>query len=123
MYCSKCGLEIGDARFCPKCGTAQGGIVAQATGAAAGTAPAPQVIVIKPAKSPGVAVVLSFFVAGLGQLYNGQIGKGLAFLFAYVVSAVLMWVFIGFITTPILWIWSMVDAYKTAERINAQSGG
>jgi len=122
MYCSKCGSQIGNARFCSQCGTPLGGMVVQAPGAAAGAGPAPHVVVIRAAKSPGVAVVLSFFMAGLGQIYNGQIGKGVAFMVAYFCSLLLMWVLIGFIIAPILWIWSMVDAYKTAEWINAQSG-
>ncbi len=69
-------------------------------------------------KNPGIAAVLSFFIAGLGQIYNGQITKGIAFIIAYFISALLMIIFIGFITTPILWIWGMVDAYKQAELIN-----
>lgn len=74
-------------------------------------------------KSPGLAAVLSFFICGLGQIYNGQIVKGLIFLVAYVVSWFMMWVLIGFITTPILWIWGIVDAYQKAQKINAQAGG
>jgi TM2 domain-containing membrane protein YozV len=86
------------------------------TGGVASPAPAAQM----PAspKNPGLAAALSFFFAGLGQIYNGQIGKGVGFIFAYFISFLLMFVIIGFITTPILWIWGMVDAYKTAERIN-----
>jgi TM2 domain-containing membrane protein YozV len=72
-------------------------------------------------KNPGVAAVLSFFYCGLGQIYNGQILKGVLMFAAYSVSIILMYVLIGFITTPILWIWGMYDAYKTAERINAGS--
>ncbi|WP_096199226.1 hypothetical protein [Bacillus sp. FJAT-45350] len=71
-------------------------------------------------KNPGLAAVLSFFFAGLGQIYNGQIGKGIAFIVAYFISALLMFVIIGFITTPILWIWGMIDAHKQAEAINAE---
>jgi len=41
-------------------------------------------------------------------------------LAAYTVSAALIWVFIGLITTPILWIWGMVDAYNTATRLNRE---
>ncbi|GAX91207.1 hypothetical protein [Effusibacillus lacus] len=74
-------------------------------------------------KNPGIAAVLSFFFAGLGQIYNGQIGKGIGFIVAYFISVLLMFVLIGFITTPILWIWGMYDAYKTAERINRESSG
>ncbi|GAA5416824.1 hypothetical protein Pryu01_01863 [Paraliobacillus ryukyuensis] len=70
-------------------------------------------------KNSGLAAILSFFIAGLGQIYNGQIGKGVIFIVCYTISAFLMIVIIGFITTPILWIWGMVDAYKTAEKINA----
>lgn len=69
-------------------------------------------------KNPGVAAVLSFFYCGLGQIYNGQIFKGIMMLVAYTISALLMYVLIGFITTPILWIWGMYDAYRTAEKIN-----
>jgi TM2 domain-containing membrane protein YozV len=74
-------------------------------------------------KSPGLAAVLSFFFSGLGQIYNGQILKGLIFLVAYSFSWLMMWIVIGFITTPILWIWGMVDAYHVAQKINAHTGG
>jgi len=69
-------------------------------------------------KSPGVAVVLSFFWCGLGQIYNGEIAKGLLFFIAEIFNVLLMLVVIGFVTWPLLWIWSMIDAYNTAERIN-----
>ncbi len=69
-------------------------------------------------KNPGLAAVLSFFWAGLGQIYNGQIGKGIGLMVIYAISCVLMIVIIGFITTPLLWIYGMWDAYKSAERIN-----
>ncbi|UCD65146.1 MAG: hypothetical protein JSW34_06880 [Candidatus Zixiibacteriota bacterium] len=73
-------------------------------------------------KNPGLAAVLSFFYMGLGQIYNGQIAKGVLFLAAYTIS----WLFIasiillpiGIITTPILFIYGMYDAYKSAEKIN-----
>ncbi len=73
-------------------------------------------------KSPGVAVIASFFLPGLGQFINGQAGKGVAFLMAYLVSFVLLFVFIGFITMPVVWIWSMVDAYSSAQAWNARHG-
>jgi len=71
-------------------------------------------------KNPGVAAVLSFFITGLGQIYNGQIAKGVLFIIIQAINVLLMYVLIGFITTPIFWIWGMVDAYRTAERINAR---
>ena len=69
-------------------------------------------------KNPGLAAVFSFFYMGLGQIYNGQIPKGIAFLIAYSISWLLMALLIGFLTTPILWIYGMYDAYKSAEKIN-----
>lgn len=56
----------------------------------------------QPQKNPGVATVLSFFFMGLGQIYNGQIGKGIIFIVLYAISVALMLVIVGFITTPIL---------------------
>jgi len=69
-------------------------------------------------KNPSIATILSFFFMGLGQIYNGQIGKGIVFIILYGISVALMWVVIGFVTTPILWIWGMVDANNSAKKIN-----
>jgi len=72
-------------------------------------------------KNPGVAAVVSFFITGLGQIYNGQIAKGVVFIIIQAINVLLMYVLIGFITCPLFWIWGMVDAYRTAERINARA--
>jgi TM2 domain-containing membrane protein YozV len=58
---------------------------------------------------------------GLGQLYNGQIAKGLIFITLYFISIALITVGIGLFTTPVLWLWGMVDANKTAKNINKQT--
>lgn len=63
-------------------------------------------------KTPGIAAVFSFFFMGLGQIYNGQIGKRIGFIIVYAISWLLMFLVIGFITTPIL----------TAEEMNANMG-
>jgi TM2 domain-containing membrane protein YozV len=70
-------------------------------------------------KNPGLAAVLSFFYMGLGQIYNGQIAKGIAFIVLYTISILMIFILIGIITTPILFIYGMYDAYKSAEKINA----
>ena len=75
---------------------------------------------IQPQKNPGLAAVLSFFFMGLGQIYNGQIGKGMIFIILYAISVALMFVLVGFVTTPILWIWGIVDAHKSAKKINEE---
>ena len=69
-------------------------------------------------KNPTVATLLSFLIVGLGQLYNGQIFKGIAFFVGMVISIWLIVFFVGWLTTPILWIWNLVDANRSAKRIN-----
>ncbi|MCE5237157.1 hypothetical protein LLH23_01525 [bacterium] len=69
-------------------------------------------------KDPAVAVVLSFFWARLGQLYNGQIAKGIIYIIVYALCALSCYIIIGFVTTPIVWTIGMVDAYSSATKIN-----
>lgn len=90
--------------------------------------------------NPGVAAVLSFIFNGLGQLYNGEIFKGLVIIFLSAVSMLVLiiaailiglWLiakvfFIGqlllglclFVTSLIficvLGIYSILDAYRIA---------
>jgi TM2 domain-containing membrane protein YozV len=90
---------------------------------------------------PGTAAVLSFVFSGLGQIYNGQIKKGLIIislstlsLFIFIVGAILIgfwllgktisftWVISGFlifclglVLICILGIWSIFDAYNVAR--------
>lgn len=52
---------------------------------------------MQPMRNPGVATVLSFLITGLGQMYNGQIGKGLVLVGIQVVNALLMFLVIGFV--------------------------
>ena len=73
-------------------------------------------------KSAGLAAVLSFFVSGLGQIYNGQIGKGLVILVVQAINIALMDILIGFVTFAIVWVWAIYDAYRVADRINARRG-
>lgn len=74
------------------------------------------------AKSPGIAAVLSFLWSGLGQIYNGQIGKGIFLVVVQIINFILMFVLIGFVTGFLVWVYGIYDAYKTAEQINAELG-
>ena len=74
-----------------------------------------------PPKNPTLAAILSFLINGLGQIYNGEVGKGILIIVVQIVNALLMGILIGFVTGPIVFIWSIYDAYKTAERINAEA--
>lgn len=70
-------------------------------------------------KNEGLAAVLSFLFVGLGQIYNGQIGKGILFIIVGVVAVLSMLILIGFILYPLFWIYNIYDAYSTAKEINA----
>jgi hypothetical protein len=91
---------------------------------------------------PGTAAVLSFVFSGLGQLYNGQIFKGLviisfsiAFIFILIFGSILIWFWlsarpflpqqlilgiaffaVGIIAICILGIYSIYDAFLVAKK-------
>ena len=59
-------------------------------------------------KSPALACILSLFIVGLGQMYNGRIGKGIAMM----LGAIVLWsIMLGWI----IQIWSVIDAYSEAK--------
>lgn len=64
-------------------------------------------ILVHPAtyKNPALALFLSFVFPGAGQFYNGHAGKGLLVLLTF-------WIL------GITYIWSLFDAYLSAQRIN-----
>lgn len=66
-------------------------------------------------KEPVTALLLSMFLPAIGQFYNGDNKKGAIMLGGYFVSFILWFVYIGFLGTLGIWIWSMVDAYSVAS--------
>ena len=75
---------------------------------------------MKHPKNPGVAAVLSFLITGLGQVYNGQIAKGIVLAVLQLINIALMSIFIGYLTFFVLWVYGIIDAYRRAERLNRQ---
>ncbi|MBI4834651.1 MAG: hypothetical protein HY811_07535 [Planctomycetes bacterium] len=69
-------------------------------------------------KNPGLAGVFSFFIPGLGQIYNGEFGKAIGFIIASIIGGLLTPIFIGFLIILPAWAWGVVDAYYSAEKIN-----
>lgn len=69
-------------------------------------------------KNPGLAAVASFFFSGLGQIYNGEILKGVLLMVIQVFNVLLMFVLVGFLTYPLVWVYGIWDAYKSAEKFN-----
>jgi len=88
-------------------------------------------------KSPFGASVLSFFVPGLGQFYNGQTGKGIAMSSIYAASYLTLFYSAGMMSeyasnrgslislsvVAIIGnhIWSPIDAYISAKAINRRN--
>jgi TM2 domain. len=69
-------------------------------------------------KNPGVSAVLSFFCPGLGQIYNRQIGWGFIFIISFIFCVGLCFIVVGFVLTPLVWIFGIFDAYTTAKKMN-----
>lgn len=69
-------------------------------------------------KNPGLAAVASFLLSGLGQIYNGEILKGVLLMVIQVINVLLMFVVIGFVTYPLVWVYGIWDAYRSAEKFN-----
>ena len=100
-FCSNCGKSIDiNAEICPKCG----------------------VRVANPPnsldKNPALAAILSFFVCGLGQIYNGELGKGLGLLIGFWICIALSLLILPILIAVVLWIYGIYDAYNTAQEMN-----
>jgi len=95
---------------------------------------------IKSKKQPAVACVLSIIIPGLGQFYNGEVGKGAIMLGTVIVGLSLMgvgleqefdWnsnsdgeamIAMGICVGAVGWLWSIVDAPVSASEINRKNG-
>lgn len=86
--CDECVVKLHEESYCRPCSTAK-------TGAISG--------VKKQEHSPALAAILSFIIAGLGQMYNGQVWKG---LFVFLTSLLV-----------IPWVFGIFDAYFVAKKI------
>lgn len=105
-FCSNCGEIIAkSAEICPDCGVRQ-----------AGTS------VIPAEKNPAIAAILSFVITGLGQIYNGQIAKGIllhvGMWFAIIIAVFFFWLIIPLFFPLVLWVFNIWDAYDQAQKIN-----
>ncbi len=73
-------------------------------------------------RNPILAAILSFIHAGIGQIYNGQVTKGVIFIVVQAINWALTAVLIGWLLLPIVGLWAVIDAYVTAKRNNAKRG-
>jgi uncharacterized membrane protein YvbJ len=100
-FCQSCGEKINvNAEICPHCGVRVAGM--HPTGE----------------KNVLLSAILSFFFPGLGHIYLGLNMKGVSFIIAYIVSAILVLLIIGWVLILIIWIWALIDSIKCTEAIN-----
>lgn len=83
--------------------------------------PAPYAPVVAP-KNPGLGLVASFFIPGLGSLLVGRIGWGIGIFIAYAIAWISITVLVGFVLVPMVWAWGMFDAYLGAKSWNKRHG-
>ena len=111
-FCPNCGEKISkNVKFCPNCGFDLNNISNNANNKRA-------VQDLPTRKEPIVSVILSFVFPGLGQFYNGQSNKGIYFIIFAIVSIVLSIIIIGGLLYLLVWLWSIIDAYNSAEKFN-----
>ncbi len=109
-FCPNCGEKLlKTVKFCPNCGFDLNNVSSNN-----------QRTVQNPPtrKEPIISVILSLLFPGLGQLYNGQSTKGLYFIGLAIVSIVLSLILIGALIYLLIWLWSIIDAYNSAEKFN-----
>ncbi len=82
---------------------------------------APPVMQVVP-KNAGIALLISFFIPGVGSLYAGKTNTGVIILIGFIISWVLTIVIIGFLGVLGFWVWGMIDAYQAAQAWNRARG-
>ena len=71
-------------------------------------------------KQPMLALAFSFLFTGLGQMYNGQYGKGLLLVAIQLINFARIYWFVGLITAPAFWLYALLEAVGTADRLRAE---
>lgn len=59
-----------------------------------------------------IAAICNIFICGLGQLVQGRILPAILFFLGMCISWALVWVLIGWILVPIVYIWAIIDAAR-----------
>jgi TM2 domain-containing membrane protein YozV/ribosomal protein L40E len=109
VFCRDCGAVISEqAEICPECGVRQRDPPKSSVDDA--------VEDLFEGGNPFVAAVLSAIFPGLGQIYNRELGKGLAVIVASFLAALSALVLIGFVLFPAVWLYAVWDAYTVADR-------
>ncbi|GEB73158.1 MULTISPECIES: hypothetical protein [Pseudoalteromonas] len=63
-----------------------------------------------------IAALCNIFFPGLGQLVQGRILSAIFFALAIIISYALIYVLVGFVLVPIIYLWSIIDAARYRSR-------
>jgi len=63
-----------------------------------------------------IAALCNIFFPGLGQLVQGRILAAIFFALAIIISYALIYVLVGFVLVPIIYLWSIIDAARYRSR-------
>jgi TM2 domain-containing membrane protein YozV len=127
--CQNCAVDMNGKLTCKSCVEKMATQPGSAAGAGTVAAPAPV------RKEPIFSIILSFFLPGLGQIYNGHVKKGIILAVVYIVLWIAMIIvyFAGalvtmgigafcclpaFLVPLVIWVYGMYDAYVVAGKIN-----
>ena len=59
-----------------------------------------------------LAALCNVFLPGLGQLLQGRIMPAILFFIGMAISWALVWLLVGWLLVPIVYLWSIIDAAK-----------
>ncbi len=112
VTCPNCQKNTPEGKFCEHCGASLLTTQAFQQPAAPQTA-APPSAAGKQEKNVAAALILSFFFTGSGQVYNGQMGKGIGVLIGTIIGYMIF-----VIPGIIVWAYGLYDAFTTAQKMN-----
>jgi len=58
-----------------------------------------------------IPAIFSFLLPGLGQIAKGEVRKGIWMMVGVLISSLAVVIYVGYVITPVLYIWSICDAY------------
>lgn len=59
-----------------------------------------------------LAALCNVFLPGLGQLIQGRIIPAILFFIGMAISWALVWLLVGWLLVPVVYLWSILDAAK-----------
>ena len=59
-----------------------------------------------------IAAICNVFIPGLGQLVQGRILAAIVFFVSMAIAAATIFILIGYVLVPIIYIWAIIDAAK-----------